>query len=39
VVYPVGVTDLRPFFTRKIDPNSVNLNQIPTKIDTEMRFN
>jgi len=23
VVYPAGVTDLRPFFTQKIDPNSL----------------
>ena len=37
-VYPVGMTDLRPFLTQKID-NSVNLNRIPTKIGTEMRFN
>jgi len=29
VVYPVGVTDLRPFFMRKIDSNSVNFNRIP----------
>ena len=39
LVYPVGVKDLRPFFTRKIDHNSVNLYRIPTKIGTEMCFN
>jgi len=39
VVYPVGMTDLRPFFTQKINHNSVNLNHIPTTFGTEMRFN
>jgi len=39
VFYHLGVTDLRPFFTQKIDHISINLNQIPTKIGTEICFN
>ena len=38
-VYPVGVTDLRPYFTRIIDHNSVNVHRIPTKVGTEIRLN
>jgi len=39
-VYPVGVTDLQPFFMiGKIGHNSLNLSWIPTKIGTEMCFN
>jgi len=38
-VYPVGVTDLRPLFTRKIKHNSVNLYHILTKLGMEMCFN
>ena len=38
-VYPVGMTDLRPFFTRIIGHNSVNVYQIPTKVGTEIRLN
>ena len=38
-VYPVGVTDLRPYFTRIIDHNSVNVLRIPTKVGTEIRLN
>ena len=38
-VYPVGVTDLRPYFTRIIDHNSVNVQRIPTKVGTDIRLN
>ena len=38
-VYPVGVTDFRPYFTRIIDHNSVNVHRIPTKVGTEIRLN
>ena len=38
-VYPVGVTDLRPYFTRIIAHNSVNVHRIPTKRVTEIRCN
>ena len=38
-VYPVGVTDLRPYFTQIIGHNSVNVHRIPTKLGTEIRFN
>ena len=38
-VYSVGVTDLRPYFTRIIDHNFVNGNRIPTKVGTEIRLN
>ena len=31
VVYPVGVTDLRPYFTQRIGHNSMNVHWIPTK--------
>ena len=39
VVYPVGVTDLRPYFTQIIGHNSVNVHRIPTKLGTEIRLN
>ena len=35
----MGVTDLRPYFTRIIDHNSVNVHRIPTKVGTEIRLN
>ena len=38
-VYPVGVTDLRPFFMQIIGHNSVNVLRIPTKVGTEVRRN
>ena len=38
-VYPVGVTDLRPYFTHIIGHNSMNLHRIPTKGGTEIRLN
>ena len=41
-VYPVGVTDLRPYFTRIIGHNSVkknNVHRISTKFGTEVRLN
>ena len=38
-VYPVGVTDLRPYFTQLIGHNSVNVHRIPTKLGTEIRLN
>ena len=38
-VYPVGVTDLRPYFTQIIGHNSVNVHRIPTKLGTEIRLN
>ena len=38
-VYPVGVTDLRPYFTQIIGNNSVNVHRIPTKVGTEIRLN
>ena len=38
-VYPVGVTDLRPYFTQIIVPNSVNVHRIPTKPGTAIRRN
>ena len=39
VVYPVGVTDLRPYFTQIICHNSVNVHRISTKRGTEIRLN
>ena len=38
-VYPVGVTDLRPYFMQIIGHNSVNVHRIPTKLGTEIRLN
>ena len=38
-VYPVGVTDLRSYFTQIIGHNSVNVHRIPTKSCTEIRLN
>ena len=38
-VYPVGVTNLRPYFTQIIGHNSVNVHRIPTKLGTEIRLN
>ena len=35
----MGVIDLRPYFTRIINHNSVNVHRIPTKVDTEIRLN
>ena len=37
-VYPVGVTDLRPYFTQTIGHNSVNVHRIPTKRGTAIRL-
>ena len=34
----MGVTDLRPYFTRIIGNNSVNVHRIPTKRGTEIRY-
>ena len=39
ILYPVGVTDLRPYFTQIIGHNSVNVHRIPTKVGTEIRLN
>ena len=38
-VYPVGVTDLRPYFTHSIGHNSLNVHRIPTNVSTEIRLN
>ena len=38
-IYPVGVTDLRSYFTRIIGHNSVNVHRIPTNVGTEIRLN
>ena len=38
-VYPVGVTDLRPYFTQIICHNSMNVHRVPTKVGTEIRLN
>ena len=35
----MGVTDLRPYFTRIIDHNSLNVHRIPTKAGAEIRLN
>ena len=35
-VYPVSVTDFRPYFTQIIGHNSVNVHRIPTKVGTEI---
>ena len=35
----MGVTDLRPYFTKIIGHNSVNVHRIPTKLGTEIRLN
>ena len=32
MVYPVGMTDLRPYFTQIIGHNPVNVHQIPTML-------
>ena len=33
------MADLRPYFTRIIGRNSVNVHQIPTKIGTDIHYN
>ena len=38
-VYPVVVTDLRPYFTQIIGHNSMNVHWSSTKLGTEIRFN
>ena len=38
-VYPLGVTDLQPYFTQLIGHNSVNVHRIPTKLGTKIRLN
>ena len=38
-VYPVGRTELRPYFTQIIGHNSVNVHRIPTKRGTEICLN
>ena len=38
-VYPVGMTDLRPYFMQIIGHNSANVHWIPTKVGTEIRLN
>ena len=38
-VCSVGVTDLRPYFTRIIVHNSVNVHRIPIKLGTGIRYN
>ena len=38
-VYPVGVTDLRPYFTQTIGRNSMNVHRIPIKLGTEICLN
>ena len=35
----MGVTDLRPYFTRIIGHNSMNVHRIPTQLGTEIRCN
>ena len=35
----MGVTDLRLYFTRIIDHNSVNVHRIPAKVGKEIRLN
>ena len=35
----VGVTDLRPYFTKIIGHNSVNVHRIPTNVGAEIRLN
>ena len=35
----MGVTDLRPYFTRIISHNSMNVHRISTKLGTEIRYN
>ena len=35
----MGVTDLRPNFTRIIGHTSMNIHQIPTKLGTEIHYN
>ena len=37
-VYPVGMTDLRPYFMHVIGNKSVNVHRIPTKVGTEIRL-
>ena len=39
MVYPVGVTDLRPYFMQIIGHNAVNVHRIPTKRGTEICLN
>ena len=39
MVYPVSVTDLRPYFMQIIGHNSVNIHRVPTKLGTEIRLN
>ena len=35
----MGVTDIRPYFTKIIGHNSLNVHRIPTKLGTVIRFN
>ena len=37
--YPVGVTDLQPYFIQIISHNSMNIPRIPTKRGAEIRCN
>ena len=38
-VYPIGMTEIRPYFTQIIGNNSVNVHRIPIKLGTEIHFN
>ena len=38
-IYPVGVTDFRPYFMQIIGYNSINVHRIPTKVGTEICLN
>ena len=38
-VYPVSMTEVQPYFTHIIGHNSVNVNQIPTKLGAKIHFN
>ena len=38
-VYPVGVTDLRPYSMQIIGHNSMNVHRSPTKVSTEIHRN
>ena len=37
-VYPVGMTEVQPYFTRIIGHNSVHVLLIPTKLGTEIHY-
>ena len=38
-VYPMGMTEVWPYFMQIIGHNTMNIHQIPTKLGTKICFN